>query len=266
MATKIMDTLKNRLQSPQGQQPAGGVEDQTQRTQSLLRAKLGKASQPGAQPRMSNIREQQAAQQARMGQERLQREGQVAGQQLKQQERAVQVQEQEQMADIGERQQDLQAQYARQADAMLQQFQREGRKLQDRRDAAQAEQLGHQIRFQNRDYITSLQREAATARLDNEAEFREQLARQQFKDMEQVFRDQQAYSQLANASQREFNEMMNQIQLDDAVQMAEEQRQAEIERAPWIILGGATTAGTAAAGSGNIFKSGGDGGETGGTQ
>ena len=62
MARTLMDTIRGNLETkPEG----GGVQDQTQRIQSLQRAKTGKATDTGAAPRLSNVQEQQAASQTR---------------------------------------------------------------------------------------------------------------------------------------------------------------------------------------------------------
>lgn len=254
MAKTLLDTIQKRLEQPQGQ-PVAGVTDQTERVQGLLRAKLGKETAPSAGPRLSNIQEQQAAAQARLGAQRLQTEGQLAGQEVQQRQEQIQAQEQEQLKDIQERQKDVQAQYERQSEALLQDLERGKLQLKDRRDTAQVEQLGQQIRLQNRDYINQLQREGARARLDNMTQFKEQLAKEQFTGLEQVLNTEISYQQIAQQSDREWREELNQMDINTALEIAEADRLGRIKRAPWQILGAGIAGGTAIAGSGESRKS-----------
>jgi hypothetical protein len=124
MARKLLDSVKSQLASPGGQQQVGGMEDRGERTQSLLRAKLGKAGGTGAAPRASAIKEKQAGQQTKMGLEQLKQAGKVQGEQLGQQQREVETKEAEATKNIESQLKDVQNRFKLQSEDILQDFER----------------------------------------------------------------------------------------------------------------------------------------------
>lgn len=258
MAKTLMDTIRGNLEQPGGQSQQA---DQTERTQSLLRAKLGKAGGIGTTPRISSIQEQQAQQQTRLGQQRQQTEGMLRGAELGQQERAIQVREQEQLADIGERRQDIEQRFNLQSSNILSELEREGRKLDDKRQTAKMEQLGFQLRLQDKAYLADLEREGRRARLDDSLSFKEQLAKDNFADMEELFRDKIDFRQLANMSDREFKEELARMDANYAMEMAHEAEKQQAKMAKWQAIGTIAGAGASAYGKGAFTSGSGEGGE-----
>lgn len=230
MAQNLMSTIREKLQSPTagagaGQQ-IGGVTDQTERAQGLLRAKMGKAGQTGTAPRRSNIQEQQQAAQTRLGAQQLQQQGEIQSQQLQQQEEQQQVQEEETLANMLDQREDVRQRFEIQSQNIVSDLERNMQQMDSRERVAKMEQAGFALRLQNKDYLSKLNREAQRAGLESELDFKEQMARTQFADMEDLFRDKLAFQRIADMSQREFQEEMSQIDINTALQVAQTQAKA----------------------------------------
>jgi len=259
MANKtLMDTIRQKLEAPEQQAPTGGAMDQTERAQGLLRAKLGKAGAPTTGPRLSNIQEQQAAQQTRLGQKRLATEGAVRGQEITQQAEAIEAREQESLADLVSQREDVQQRFELQSENITQDLERNFKQLDDQKKAAKLEQLGFTLRLQDKDYLTNLQREGERAQLQNSLDFKEQLARDNFADMEDLLRSDIAYKKIADMSDREFRDELAQMDLEYAREMAHQARITEMKQAKYKMFGAGVSGGTQAYGSGMFSSSGGE--------
>jgi hypothetical protein len=241
VAKTLLETLRNnlaggtRLPSPLGS-PLG----QTAQVSQLLQAKSGKSPQTAissAAPRASNIAEQAANQQTALGLEGLRQQGSLVAEGL-QQESANQTQTFQQGAEkVNEQLLDLQDQYTRQSEAILQDYQRGTRKFDLQKDKARMEQLGFNLRLSNDQYIQQLQREGFKSRLDNQARFQEELARTVFGEELDMFQNDLGFRSLMNADNRRFNEQLGAIDIDFAVAMATTANQAANTQMMWSSAG-----------------------------
>lgn len=268
MAKTLMDNIRQKLEQPQQQPgtaaPVGGVQDQTERTQGLLRAKLGKAGGQDTGPRLSNIQEQQAAKQTRLGAERLATQGAVQSQQLAQQEEATRVQEQESLANLMEQREDVVQRFELQSESIAKDLERNMKQMDDREKQAKMEQLAFTLRFQDQQYVTELQRAGERARLNDNISFKEQLARENFQDMEDLVRSEVGYKKIADMSRREFQEELNRMDMQYAQEMAHQAQVTQMKQQKYKMMTGGLQAGTQAYGSGAFQKGGAGAANTGG--
>ena len=154
MAKTLRETLQQQLEQPP-QAPALG---QTEEAQRLLRAKSGKAAAPGATPRRSAMQERMAQQQTIAAGKQQQAAGALAGLGLQEQEAAVEQQQQEQLANLEQRQLDIDSAFSRRADEIVDQLSRGQKELGAQKYAAGLEKLGTVARLQNSKYISDLSR------------------------------------------------------------------------------------------------------------
>lgn len=256
MARSLLEGVKKQLAGP-AEQP--GMQDEGQKAQQLLRAKLGKARAPGATPRRSAIQEQQQVQQAKMGGKQMQQEGRLAAEQVEQRQIGQQAQEAEQRANIMEQRKDLTANFERQSENIMRDLERGHKKMTSQERAAKLEQVGFTVRLQNEQYMHKLQSEGRKARLDNDLSFREQLARTNFKDQQELLENNIFMKSVSDASDREYQRILASMEPQHAYNMAKQEMRREGKRAMWE---GISQLGSSALGAG--MASGGGGGAGGG--
>jgi hypothetical protein len=245
MANTLLDTIKQNLQAPSSGTPNAaplGI-NQTAQTQQLLQAKSGRAVADTGQPRISNIGEQLANRQAQLGQQQLQQQGQTAAANVQQEEEYRQAQESTQTAALDEQSLEQMDQYTRQNEAILDEYSQGQRQLDLNKDKAKLEQVGFMARLSNQQYIDNLQREGARARLDNDTNFRENLARSVFDDEQDMFKDDLTFRSMINADNRSFADQLQNIDVDYALKMAEAENQAANQRMMWTGVGNVTSGG-----------------------
>lgn len=245
MASNLLDSLRNKFQTAAVQpQP---LVNQTEQVQDLQAAKSGKASLTSStSPRLSNIQEQVANQQAQQQVQQNQLQMQLQGEQA---ETSAQQQEQEisnrfaQMDESAAKQMD---EYLSQSQSLVDQYNQGLRQLDLNKDKARLESIGFAARLANDSYVSKLQQEAARARLDNELAFNEALARSIFAEEEDMFQSDLAFRSLLNADARKFTEELADIDLGFAMQMASDENRAAAARQMWSGVGGLAGAGVQA--------------------
>ena len=241
MARTLMDTIRGNLEAkPEG----GGVQDQTERTQQLLRAKTGKAAGTDSAPRLSNVQEQQAASQTRLGLSRLQQQGQLKSQQIQQQAEQVRVQEKENLANLMEQRQDITQRFQLQAENIANQLARTEAKLDDKERASKFEQFSTLMRAQDQTYLQELKREGERGRLLDSLNFKEQAARQNFEDMKGLLEGDIAYRKIADMNQRELQDEIARMEFSQIQEMAHQQQMTQMRQAKWKAVGMGTQAAT----------------------
>lgn len=168
MAT-LFDTLKqNLLNQPQPSSQLG----QGQAVQKVLQAKQGKL--PGAAPtgpRASNLGEAAMVDQTKALAAQQQQQNQLQAQAIDQQQIEQQREQNQRNAEIESKRQSMLTQAQINVDSILGQSQREGRQLTFEKDANTLEQLGFQLRLQDKQYIQKLQIEAGKQRLTDATNF-----------------------------------------------------------------------------------------------
>lgn len=257
----LMANIQKQLEAPSAQNlGAGQMTDQTERSQGLLRAKLGKAdSGTGApSPRISSMAERQQVSQGAQAAKQQQLQGALAGQELEQAQVGLEAKEAEQKANILERQADLQSQFARQEAELYGELERGTKDIKSRENVAKLEQLGFNVRLQNKDYITNLQRAGEQARLNDKLGFKEELARQSFADDQMLSKLGVDYKKIADMDDRSFKQELAQMDMQYAQEMAHNAKMEEASKAKWGMFGSLVQGGTTAYGSG-MFSKGKDG-------
>lgn len=253
-----MQSLKDKLSGQPAPTMQTGVQDDTQRTQNLLRTKLGKASTDSQTPRISNLQEQQAVSAATAGLDQMQVQGRLRAEQLQNQEDQVNTQFQEQSLDNKAKLAELDDAFTRRSEEILNELSRADKTLDSERKTAKLEQLGFMLRLQDKDYLANLEREGARARLENQINYKEQLARDIFNEDLDAFKDEIMFREFINAEQRDFDDYLNQMDINSAMKVAKSKLKNEKSKAMWsggasMVMGalGGGGGGTAASSVGN---------------
>lgn len=220
----LLETIRQNMQSAAAgaaQPTAANQVNTTGQAQTLMQARSGKAVAAGTTPRISNVGEQLAQQQAQLGQQQLAQQVAQGTQQLKTQEeqqaQKIQLQEQEQKFEAGK----VETDFSRNADALMNQYIQGQKQLNLNKDKANFEQIGFNLRQQNQQYMDNLRREAQKSQLDNALRFKEEMARTVFSEEMGMFQDNLDFRSSLFSDKQAFNDKMAQMDLDYAVQMAE---------------------------------------------
>lgn len=238
MAEKnLLGTIRKQLR----EKPATpGMTDQTERATGLLRAKLGRATGPGAaQPRASAIKEKQAVQQTQLGAEQLQQQGRLQAERLGEQQAGL---EQREAQDVQATQEQRQAQLERfqqQADSLMNNVTRQFGELDLRKRGAALEQAGFVARFNSQKYIDELQRRGQRRRLDNSLEFKTELYKEAWGDDLKMFKQGEEFKNMLAQDEAEFRKELADIDINMALDMA---RLAAKEQATAAAVSGVTNA------------------------
>ena len=238
----LLDNIKNQLQSPQGQ-PGAGEGGQTQSVRDLLRAKTGKVSTPESGPRQSALQEAVAEQQTKAGQQQLGLRGRLQAEQLGQQQADIAQRTQQEGAQFQEQMKAAQADFDRRSNSMLDQFEAGQKSLKSQQDVADLEQLGFDIRMQNDQYVNQLQDIGKRNRLDNQLEFKKQLAQNVFKDQQDLLTNQLAFDRIVSADDREFTQELANMDINYAMQVADSAAKAASQRQVMQGVGGIVSGG-----------------------
>lgn len=242
---KIQANLAARPETP-------GAQDQTRRAAGLLAARSGK--QVGAPAPMSNLAEQMAGAQTEQQAAQVQQQGQVAAAELGQQQTALAEAERGERADIGLRQKQVEQRASQQKQQILRDLGQGRRTLDAERDRAKLEQLSHTMALGDKQYTDRLQLEGKRARLDDELAFREALQKSIFGSNTDLLKQSLGNKDILEADDREFREMMSGIDIDFAMEMANNEL-ADAKKA--AMISGATTLATSGLGAYGTYAGGG---------
>lgn len=241
----LLDTIRTNSQSL----PEQGVTDESNKLQTLLRAKSGKAV-TGAAPAVSNLGEQQADVQAN---EQIQ--NQVMPQAVMQntqqaiQSEGIQQQEDQQKASIAQARGLDTVQNRIRTQQVLDDLGRNKESLDLQKDNASLEQVASSLRLQDKQYLDNLQREGNTRRLNNSLEFNEALTQSIFDDNQDLLEKNLAGQSILNANQRDFSKALAQMGANDAYSMFKTGQQTAQEQQMWQSIGALGTAGVGAYGN-----------------
>lgn len=240
----LLDTIKQNSAIP-----TQGVTDESQKLQTLLRAKSGKAI-GGAGIASSNLGEQQAVastNQQIQTQVVPQQQIQQAG--LEQQASDIQQQEQQQTADIAQSKRFDTIQTRLKTDQLLSDMERDKGRVDVLRDNARLEQLGQNLRLQTREYTDNLAREGAAARLNDDLAFKEATLRANMGNDMETMNKTIDNNTILNANDRDFEKKLGQMKITDAFSVFAATSKAANEKAMWGSIGEISKAGIGAAGS-----------------
>lgn len=220
MAT-LLDALKKNLGGVGT--PAGPATDETGTVRSLLAAKKGIVGGTPSTPRGLSIAEaaakgQTQQQLADIGQAaKLQStaiEQAAAGQQMEQQQREQALQGQKEERNLRNR---------IETENVLQQLEQGKEKLSEQERQAGLERATALLRFQNQDYITTLQREGDKARLKDGQNFAEQMARDVMNNNQELLKSRYGQAAIRDISDRQFDKELAQMGITEAIRLAKEE-------------------------------------------
>lgn len=241
----LLDTIRQNNPGVQQQ----GVTDESSKLQTLLRAKSGKAV-GGSGVSASNLGEQAAVAQTNNQMQNqvapaaeIQNQGQQAQQAQQTQTTNLQTQDVEQQRKFDTIQNKMKT------NQLMSEFERNKGSIDLARDKSQLEQLGFQLRLQDKGYLDNLQREGNTRRLGDQQEFNEALADSVLGDQRQLLEKGLGNKSILDADDREFKKSLANMDSAYAYDMFRKDQSAAKERAMWSGIGGLATAGVGAYGS-----------------
>jgi hypothetical protein len=236
----LLDSLRNQLKAPQ----AAPVVGQTEQAQNVLRAKLGQAPATGdSGPRRSVIQEQGAAQTAQTALREGQQQGILQAKELEQREERQELETKTQFQSIQDNIEQSREQFAMQASNIMNDLRQAGQKLDSQKDTMKLEQLGFMLRFQDKNYVTELENQARLQMLDNDVKFKEAALKSALQDKMSLFQNDQQFRQFANMNRRQFTEALAQMDINYAMQVAEQEMSAAKSKALFSGVGGLMQAG-----------------------
>lgn len=250
----LLDLIKGNLEATANPTAVGGINDTTSQISALNVAKTGKVARPTTGPRSSNLQEQIAAGQAALGVSELQQQAKIKAAELGQAEKAQTEQQGLQERQLDEASLQQHDTYANQSARILQELSQQGRALDFKKDAARVEQLGISTRLANDKYTTQLEQEGARSRLDTEIGFDEALQNAIWADEKDLLDHDMEFRTAINAKQNDFNEYMQNMGFDRALDIAEAEKKAANQRMIWE---GISSLGSAGIGAYQTQKQGG---------
>lgn len=138
---------------------------------------------------------------------------------------------------------------------MLQQFETGQKTLRTQQDISDLEQVGFGLRLQNDQYINQLQDIGQRQRLDDQLSFKKQLAQTVFQDQQDILQNEIAFNRMMDADDREFAEELAQMDINYAMQVADNAAKSAATRQIATGIGGTITGGLQTAKAMGIFDS-----------
>lgn len=245
MASNLLDTIRQNTLT----QVSPGVGDDTQNLSRLLRAKSGK-SVSGGDIAASNLGEQQAVSQTQgtlSGQIAPAAAAQTAA--IDTQAQGQQQQLDTQKANVAQSNRFNTIQKQLQTSQILSDFERSKGQLDLDKNRAAANQVTQNLRLSNSQYIDQLQREGARARLDNDIEFRKQLAETTFGNNIDLLQQRLGNKSILSANSREFSKLLSNIDAETASSLFASEMAGAKTNALYGGVGALSTAGVGAYGT-----------------
>lgn len=246
MAESVLGRLQQNLAKMAAPAPVEGVLGEQRAVESFAAAASGKAISPGEGPARSTQAEKSLATEVNRGLQNLSQDMRMEQVGFAQQQKA-----QEDKAELDNK--ILSEQYVNMQESMLAKqqeiltsFVRSDRELDLNKDKAKAEQFGFNLRLSNKLYVQNLQQEAAKARLVDSTNFQEELMRSVFAEEQDLFADSLEFRRLMAADEREFNELVANIDINFALQVAAAQNEEANQRMMWEGISGVVQGGASA--------------------
>jgi hypothetical protein len=246
----LLDTIRQNSQTL----PEQGVTDESQKLQTLLRAKSGKAV-GGGPVASSNLAEQSAV--AQTNQQMQQQVAPVAAIQSAtqaQQSSDIQQGEQLQRAEVAQSRRFDDAQTRIRTEQVLRDLERNKGEVDEKTKNAQVEQVAATLRLQNKQYIDTLQREGELARLTDDGQFRRQAMQSALMGKAEILGKGKDTEAVLNSSDRDFQKQLAQMGVDDAWAIFKQDAAAAKQQAMWSGIGELGKAGIAAYGTATAPK------------
>lgn len=220
----LLDILRRKQQQVTQPQVQPNVQQDIMQT---IQAKSGKAALSSGGPAISDIQQRAGQLQGQAALQQQAQAGELQQQQLQTQQQAQEQQAQQAAQEITLKIKANQDQFNNQVNAILNDVARNERKLDQHEKQARLEQAGFLLRIQNDDYINNLQRTGQLRRLNNEANFQEELRKAALEDDYQLYKDNIEFQKLMDADDRTFKTEINQMKLDQAWDIFQTQAKGE---------------------------------------
>jgi hypothetical protein len=239
-------TLLETLQQNLGQGAAPVQMGQTQTVADILRAKQGKVGGQGGAPAASSLGAQAAANQTQLMGQQQATQGQLQGQQIQQQNLDEKASYAQQSAAIESKQQTITQQAQIKADQILQEASQQGRQLTFDQDADKLEQLGFNIRLQDKQYVSNLEIQGSKQRLNDANSFNQAMVKAQFGDDYNILSSKLDFNKVMSDNENDFLSQMQNIDINVALQMAGTAAEQANQQALYGGVGGLVSGGTQA--------------------
>jgi len=241
--------MANLLQALQQQQPQ--MEDTTSGLATLLRAKSGKAVS-GPSTALSTQQEQAAVAQTAQAMQPVQEAAQTQQLAQEQQQREVQQRAGQQQEEIAQAREANKMQTQLRTDQLLQELEQGRGRIDLGKFQSNLEQIGFNLRLDNKEYVDNLQRQGDRARLNSRIQFEQQLALSTLADNKSILERQLGNRSVLEANDREFTKRMADMGVQNAWEIINNDIKSAKEIGQVQAVGGLITTGIGVAGK---FKS-----------
>lgn len=230
-------SLLDKLRSQLGNAGPEQIQDETARAESLQRGLTGRDLGPSSGPQSSRLAERIARQQVQDATEEQATKETIQSEQLRLSEEAQEQAFSDQQLGQIEQAMSAKQQVAQQTESILNSFERSQQQLDFQRDAAKLEQVGFNLRMNNKRYIDSLNRAGRTSRLEDAARFEEELKRAIFADQQELFNNDLDFRRMIDMDRNELARELSNISLDQAMEMSRMQTQQINQTAKYNSIG-----------------------------
>jgi hypothetical protein len=213
MANNLLDIIKQN--STKASQPLATTTNETAKVADLLRAKSGRAvSSTGVG--QTNLAEQSAVADANSTlQNQVAPAAELQNNQLQLQADEQQQSADLQKADVDQRRNIVQQQAQNKLGELMQSFGQQRQELDLKRDRAQVDQIMTTARLANKQYVDQLEEEGRKLRLDNAADFQNQLLDTTFENNSSLIKSKIGADNVLRSTDRQYQQRLSQITVDD---------------------------------------------------
>jgi hypothetical protein len=224
----LLDIIRQNREQLTSAPQAPAVE--TQRVQELLSAKSGKSISPTQQAPISNLGEQQskAAQATQMKS--------IVQPEIQRQQKAAEIQQKGQkeqqrgaLQQIDVQRKGQTAQFQIKANQILSNLEQQRDALTFDQKQAKMEQASFLLAMNDQEYTRSLQDVAQRKRLDNQLNFEQEMQSLQFGDTINLLKSKLGMDNILQMNDREYRKQMSQLSVEDAIQIADIEMDANEE-------------------------------------
>ncbi len=250
MKEETMPTLAESLQKSMStpvmnpSQAGASILQQQQQAGSINQAVSGKAPVAGPGPSRSTLGTQVAAAQTNQAASNQQQQADVQAALINQQAEQQQAEKQLSNEALDEQSLGMRQQMLQRQSEILNEFTQGGRQLDLTKDKSKMEQLGFNMRLSNEQYLNQLQIQGQKSRLNDATAFQEEMKRTIYSDEEELMRDDLEFRRLLSADSRDFKDLLAQLDISTALDIAKAENSAANQRAMWegvssVVSGGA---------------------------
>lgn len=243
----LLDAIRNNTNAMATQKQ--GMEDETGKLQSLLRAKSGRETS-GGDIAASNLGEQQAVQNTNTQmQNSVAPAASIQNADIEAANRAQEAGVATQKQTIAQNRNIDSIQTRIKTNQLLQDLEQNKGRIDQQQKDSMVQQAAQNLRLQNQKYVDNLQREGGKSRLDDANSFQEELARSVMGDNKEMLQESLGNQSILDASDRDFKKAVGDMSVGNAYDVFRNAQKAEQQRAIYTGIGSLVSAGVGAAGS-----------------